>query len=63
MRCPTMEVNRDGQKVIINTCDFDVKTMVQWGKIPVVSALIDSGPMVQLGKVLSPTAPAPVLKI
>ncbi len=30
MRCPTIEVNRDGEKVIINLSDFDDKIMEKW---------------------------------
>lgn len=30
MRCPTMEVNIDGQKVIINVADFNADIMAVW---------------------------------
>ena len=30
IRCPIIEVNRDGKKVIMNTCDFNAETMVKW---------------------------------
>lgn len=30
MRCSTIEVNRDGEKVIINLSDFDAKIMIKW---------------------------------
>ena len=30
MRCSTIEVIRDGQKVTINLSDFDPKTMIKW---------------------------------
>lgn len=30
MRCPTENIDINGQKVTINTCDFDAKTMKRW---------------------------------
>ncbi len=30
MKCPTMEVNIDGQKVIINVVDFNADIMTAW---------------------------------
>ncbi len=30
MRCPTMKVNINGQKVIINVADFNADTMTVW---------------------------------
>ncbi len=30
MKCPTTEINRDGEKVVINTCDFNAETMRLW---------------------------------
>ncbi len=31
MRCETVEVSRDGAKVIINASDFNPETMIKWG--------------------------------
>ena len=31
MRCETIEVDRNGKKVIINLSDFNPNTMVKWG--------------------------------
>ena len=31
MMCPTIEVDRNGKKVIINLSDFNPNTMVKWG--------------------------------
>lgn len=51
MRCPTMEINRNGHKVVINVSDFDPETMLKWGEIEPVAP------------VLAPvSAPVPMLK-
>ena len=31
MMCPTIEVDKNGKKVIINLSDFNPNTMVKWG--------------------------------
>lgn len=31
MKCPTVEIDRKGQKVTINVTDFNSKTMIKWG--------------------------------
>lgn len=30
MKCQITEINRDGEKVAINTCDFNSETMTLW---------------------------------
>lgn len=67
MRCPTMEICRDGQKVVINVSDFDSKTMLKWGGNPIsseelVQILGPSAPVIQHPVYSSPApvAPAPV---
>jgi len=30
MRCPTEDIDIDGHKVTVNTCDFDAETMRRW---------------------------------
>jgi len=48
MRCPTIEVNRDGEKVIINLSDFDDKIMTKWVDKITETEIIDNSTLLPL---------------
>lgn len=56
MRCPTIEVDRDGKKVITNLSDFNHKTMIKWGESSPAAA-----PAVPAVPAVPAPAPAPAL--
>ncbi len=57
MRCPTEEIDIDGQKVVINVSDFDSETMKRWDYSDFKSVPVASAPVAP-----APVAPAPKLK-
>lgn len=63
MRCPTEEIDIDGQKVVINVSDFDPETMKRWDYSDSEAASIQqaSGPLAPAP--VAPVAPEPKMRI